>query len=81
MSTTIQRISVTLNAEALETVKALAKKAKTYVSKICSRLVANQLENDEDAYWMKIVEEEKAKGFKTLGHEEFWSRVDLQDLI
>ena len=35
-----------------------------------------KLEEDEDAYWMKIIDEEKTKGIKTINHEEFWRRVD-----
>ncbi len=78
MATTEQRVFMALDSETLETIKKLAKKSKTSISKICAKFVTKQLEEDEDAYWMKIIE--KRKNEKTISHEKMLSMLnDLPD--
>ena len=81
MATTEQRVFMALDSETLEIIKKLAKKNKTSISKICAKFVTKQLEKDEDAYWMKIINEEKTKGIKTIDHDELWQRLDELDNV
>ncbi len=81
MATTEQRVFMSLDSETLETIKKLAKKSKTSISKICAKFVAKQLEEDEDAYWMKIINEEKKKGIEAIDHDEFWQHLDELDNV
>ncbi|GHU14486.1 hypothetical protein FACS189449_11230 [Alphaproteobacteria bacterium] len=56
---TATRINMGLDEETIEDLKAIAKKTKTTISQLCAKYVKQQLEYDEDAYWMEIIGERR----------------------
>jgi predicted DNA-binding protein len=79
MTTAIPRINIALGADDLSYVKQLAKRYKTSISKICADLIQRQLEEDEDAYWIKLMEEENIDNQKTISAEEVWKTLNVAD--
>ena len=57
MATIEQRVNVALDAGTLDLIKQMAKKAKTSVSKICADLIRRRIEDDEDAYYIRLINE------------------------
>ena len=57
MATIEQRVNIALDAGTLELIKQMAKKAKTSVSKICADLIRRRIEDDEDAYYVRLINE------------------------
>ena len=55
MATVEQRVNIALDYATLQLIKQMAKTAKTSVSKICSELIRRRIEDDEDAYYAKII--------------------------
>ena len=55
MATVEQRVNIALDYATLQLIKQMAKAAKTSVSKICSELIRRRIEDDEDAYYAKII--------------------------
>ncbi len=81
MATIEQRVNVALDAGTLELIKQMAKKAKTSVSKICADLIRRRIEDDEDAYYIRLINEMgDISDKKTISAEEMQRRLDaLQD--
>ena len=57
MATIEQRVNIALDGFTLELVKQMARNAKTSVSKICADLIRRRIEDDEDAYYVKLINE------------------------
>jgi len=57
MATIEQRVNIALDYSTLELIKSMAKKARTSVSKICAELIRRRIEDDEDAYYIKMINE------------------------
>lgn len=81
MATIEQRVNIALDAETLGLIKQMAKKAKTSVSKICAELIRRRIEDDEDAYYIRLINEMgDISNKKTISAEEMERRLDaLQD--
>ena len=81
MATIEQRVNVALDAGTLDLIKQMAKKAKTSVSKICAELIRRRIEDDEDAYYIRLINEMgDISNKKTISAEEMERRLDaLQD--
>jgi len=79
MTTAIPRINIALGVNELWCVKQLAKQYKTSVSKICADLIQRKLEDDEDAYWIKLLEQERVEDQKTISADEAWKALDVAD--
>ncbi|MCR5225149.1 MAG: hypothetical protein K6C34_03630 [Alphaproteobacteria bacterium] len=81
MATIEQRVNVALDAGTLDLIKQMAKKAKTSVSKICADLIRRRIEDDEDAYYVRLINEMgDISNKKTISAEEMQRRLDaLQD--
>lgn len=81
MATIEQRVNVALDAGTLDLIKQMAKKAKTSVSKICAELIRRRIEDDEDAYYIRLINEMgDISDKKTISAEEMQRRLDaLQD--
>ena len=73
------RINIALGTNDLWCVKQLAKRYKRSVSKICADLIQRKLEEDEDAYWIKLLEQEGVEEQKTISAEEVWKALDVAD--
>jgi hypothetical protein len=72
------RINMGLDEDTVAQLKYVAKETKTTVSQLCAKYVKQQLEDDEDAYWMKIIGERRNE--PTISHEKMMSMLDeLQD--
>ena len=57
MATIEQRVNIALDPVTLDIVKQTAKNLKTSVSKVCADLIRRRLEDDEDVYFAKLVNE------------------------
>jgi predicted transcriptional regulator len=69
------RINIRLDPATAAELKQIAQKTKTTVSQLCTKYVKQQLEDDEDAYWMKIIEERKEE--PTILAEKVWNTLNL----
>jgi predicted DNA-binding protein len=75
MATKHPRINVTLDKETAKYLGLMAKKRKKTISATAKELIAQALEDSEDAYWLKIAEERRREGGKTISHAEFWKDI------
>jgi hypothetical protein len=67
-----------LDDETVAQLKFIARETKTTVSQLCAKYVKQQLEYDEDAYYMKIIGERRNE--PTMSLEELERRLnELQD--
>lgn len=57
MATIERRVNIALDGNTLSLIKQMAKNAKTSVSKICADLIRRRIEDDEDAYYVKLINE------------------------
>ena len=57
MATLEQRVNIALDSSTLALVKQMAQNAKTSVSKICADLIRRRIEDDEDAYYIQLINE------------------------
>jgi uncharacterized protein YueI len=71
----IVRINIGLNKTTVDTLKSIAKQMQMSVSQLCAKYVQQQLEYDEDAYYMKIIEERKNEA--TIPAEKVWEMLHL----
>ena len=77
MATIEQRVNIALDHATLQLVKQLANSAKTSVSKVCADLIRKRIEDDEDAYYAKMVNEMgDLSGCKTVSLEEARKYLD-----
>ena len=72
MATKNPRIHVTLDAETAKYLALMAKNSKKTLSATAKILIEQAIEDSEDAYWLKIAEERRTEGGKTLSSNEFW---------
>ena len=81
MATIEQRVNIALDAGTLDLIKQMAKRAKTSVSKICAELIRRRIEDDEDAYYIRLINEMgDISNKKTISAKEMERRLDaLQD--
>jgi predicted DNA-binding protein len=81
MATIEQRVNIALDGSTLEIVKRMAKNAKLSISKICADLIRKRIEDDEDAYYAKLINEMGDIDSKSkISSEEMRRRLDaLQD--
>ena len=57
MATIEQRVNVALDGATLNLIKETANITNRSVSKVCADLIKKQIENDEDAYYIKLINE------------------------
>ncbi|MDR1288970.1 MAG: hypothetical protein LBJ77_01080 [Holosporales bacterium] len=57
MATIEHRVNIALDRPTLSMVKRIADQTKRPFSKICADLIKRQIEYDEDAYYIKLIEE------------------------
>jgi predicted DNA-binding protein len=57
MATVEQRINIALDGLTLEIIKQIAKNTRQSVSKVCADFIRKHIENDEDAYYVKLINE------------------------
>jgi hypothetical protein len=55
MATTEPRVNVALDCATLSIIKQLAHQTKQSVSRICADLIRKQIEYDEDAYYLSLI--------------------------
>jgi predicted DNA-binding protein len=55
MATIEPRVNIALDHVTLSTIKQLADRTKQSVSKICADLIKKQIEYDEDAYYIGLI--------------------------
>ena len=55
MSTIEQRVNIALDGLTLGIIKQIARKTKQSVSKVCSDFIRRRIEDDEDAYYIKLI--------------------------
>jgi predicted DNA-binding protein len=77
MASTV-RVNMGLDKVTVDELKQVAQKTKTTVSQLCAKYVKQQLEDDEDAYWMEIIEERKDE--PTIPAEKVWKMLNLEDV-
>jgi predicted DNA-binding protein len=71
------RINMGLDSDTIAQLKAVARETGTTVSQLCAKYVKQQLEDDEDAYWMKIIRERRNE--PTIAAEKVWKMLNLKD--
>jgi hypothetical protein len=55
MATIEPRVNVALDCATLSTIKQIANRTKQSVSRICADLIRKQIEQDEDAYYINLI--------------------------
>ncbi|MDR1366035.1 MAG: hypothetical protein LBJ03_03010 [Holosporales bacterium] len=71
------RINMGLDLSTVNQLKQIAKATKTTVSQLCAKYVKQQLEYDEDAYWMKIISERRHE--PNFPAEQVWKTLRLEN--
>lgn len=71
------RINMGIDKATVEALKVIAKQTHTTVSQLCARYVQQQLEYDEDAYYMKIIGERRNE--PTIPAEKVWEMMSVED--
>ncbi|MDR1032005.1 MAG: hypothetical protein LBL30_02690 [Holosporales bacterium] len=81
MSTVEPRINIALDHSTLNIIKQIANHTKRSISKICVNLIKRQIEYDEDAYYIGLIEQMGDIDQKPrISSEEMQRRLDeLQD--
>lgn len=72
MTTNLPRLNLTLPVEMMATIQAMAKNSGESASAVARRLLDQALEVDEDAYYIKLIEDRKLTNTKLYTHEEAW---------
>jgi hypothetical protein len=57
MATIAPRVNIALDHTTLDMIKQIANQTKQSVSKICTDLIKKQIESDEDAYYIRLINE------------------------
>jgi hypothetical protein len=57
MATIEQRVNIALDGSTLDIIKGVAKQTKRSVSRVCSDFIKRRIEDDEDAYYVKLINE------------------------
>jgi predicted DNA-binding protein len=57
MPTVGPRINIVLDSSTLSVIKQIAQNTNKSASRICADLIKRQLEDDEDAYYVKLIEQ------------------------
>ncbi len=81
MATIEQRVNISLDATTLEIIKNIANNRKESISKVCAHLIKKRIEDDEDAYYVRLINEMGDISLKPkISSEEMQRRLDaLQD--
>ncbi|MDR2464449.1 MAG: hypothetical protein LBD36_02460 [Holosporales bacterium] len=81
MPTAEPRINVVLDRSTLSVIKQIAKNTNKSVSRICADFIKKQIDDDEDAYYVKLLEQIGDIGSKPkISSKEMYRRLDeLQD--
>ena len=76
-----QRVNIALDESTLDIIKRVAKETKRSVSKVCADFIRRRIEDDEDAYYVKLINEMGNIDSKPkITAEEMQRRLDeLQD--
>ena len=72
MATKHPRINFTASPETAHILGLMAKQKGKSVSAIANSLIEQAIEDQEDAYWLKIAHERATSGEPYLSHEEVW---------
>jgi predicted DNA-binding protein len=57
MATIEPRVNIALDSNTLNLIKQISSQTKQSVSKICAELIRKQIEYDEDAYYISLIEQ------------------------
>ncbi|MDR2782083.1 MAG: hypothetical protein LBB21_06580 [Holosporaceae bacterium] len=57
MATIEPRVNIALDSNTLNLIKQISSQTKQSVSKICAELIRKQIEYDEDAYYINLIEQ------------------------
>ncbi|GHT92280.1 hypothetical protein FACS1894122_05910 [Alphaproteobacteria bacterium] len=57
MATIEQRVNIALDSSTLGIIKQIAKNTKQSISKVCADFIRKRIEDDEDAYYVKLINE------------------------
>jgi len=81
MTTATPRIQLTIDAETLGIIKQLALNTNRSLSKVCVDFIKHKIEDDEDAYYAKLVNDMgDINSLKTISSEDMERRLNaLQD--
>ena len=81
MTTATPRVQLTIDAETLGIIKHVALSTNRSLSKVCVDFIKNKIEDDEDAYYAKLVNDMgDINSLKTISSEEMKRRLnELQD--
>jgi hypothetical protein len=81
MATIEPRVNIALDCATLGIIKHIANQTKQSVSKICAELIRKQIEYDEDAYYISLIEQMGNINQKPrISSQEMQRRLDeLQD--
>ncbi|GHU17070.1 hypothetical protein FACS189472_03440 [Alphaproteobacteria bacterium] len=81
MATIEQRVNIALDSSTLGVIKQIAKNTKQSISKVCADFIKKRIEDDEDAYYVKLINEmENIDSKPRISSEEMRRRLDeLQD--
>ncbi|GHU10639.1 hypothetical protein FACS189449_00490 [Alphaproteobacteria bacterium] len=81
MATIEQRVNIALDGSTLGIIKQIAKNTKQSISKVCVDFIKKRIEDDEDAYYVKLISEmENIDSRPRISSEEMHRRLDeLQD--
>lgn len=72
----MKRFSVSLKDETAQQLENLAAFTNESLSSVLAKKIEEALDRDEDAYWLKIVEEREKDGEESyLSHEEVWAHL------
>ncbi len=75
MTTTKQRINISVSDEEANFLTALAKRDQMPRATKVRQLVQQALEIEEDAYLAKIAQERDIEGVKRISHKDVWAHI------
>ncbi len=77
MATIEQRVNIALDRMTLEIIKNIAISRKESVSRVCANLIKKRIEDDEDAYYVRLINEMGDINSKPkISSEEMQRRLD-----
>ncbi|MDR2598498.1 MAG: hypothetical protein LBC25_02150 [Holosporales bacterium] len=82
MATIEPRVNISLDYTTLRTIKQIANQTKRSVSRVCADLIKSQIEYDEDAHYIKLIDEmgDNLDKKSRISAEEMQRRLDaIQD--
>ncbi|GHS92458.1 hypothetical protein AGMMS49949_04590 [Alphaproteobacteria bacterium] len=72
MATVEPRVNISLDRSTLGIIREIAKNTKQSISKICTDLIKKQIEDDEDAYYIRLI--------RTMGDREDQPKISAAEM-